>query len=573
MKHLKYGLSALLAAALMLPAWASADDWEFGKKLSFDTTNTGVEIEQDVSALPVLVRLHSGNFKFSEAKPDGSDLRFFAADNKTPLAFHIERFDAANELAVVWVKLPKLKAKAKTDTLMVRWGNKGAAAAGESKSVYDESQVLVLNFSEADGVKDATGNANHARESTGVVVAAGPIGAAMGFNGAARVVVPGSASLVLKPATGWTMTAWVKPDSLTKGGLLSVGPLSVDLVAGAPTVKLGGASAAATQKLQAGIWQHLTVVYAGGKAQFFVDGNAAGEAALNMSDASGDVVLGSGLTGELDAVTLANVPRTPAYIKAFASSQVADSLMLGFAEGEEAAAEVAYFSILIGAVTIDGWVVIALLGVMLILSIWVMYTKTVMLSRYEKANAAFLAYYKEHAVRMLQPGSAEGAALKDMAGVQNSPLLEAFEIGMQEIVVRFKMQDDNAKAHALTDSAVNSIRATMDALMLRVNQRLNSGIVLLTIAISGGPFLGLLGTVVGVMITFAAIAAAGDVNVNAIAPGIAAALVATVAGLAVAIPALFAYNWFAIKIKNISSDLAVFADEFLTRSAELHNDQ
>jgi len=573
MKHLKYGMSALLAAALMLPCWANADDWEFGKKLSFDTTNTGVEIEQDVSALPVLVRLHSGNFKFSEAKPDGSDLRFFAADNKTPLAFHIESFDAANELAVVWVKLPKLKAKSKTDSLMVRWGNKGAAAAGESKSVYDESQVMVLNFSEADGVKDATGNANHARESSGVAVAAGPIGAAMGFNGAARVVVPASASLVLKPATGWTMTAWVKPDSLTKGSLLSLGPLSVDLVAGAPTVKFGSASAAATQKLQAGTWQHVAVVYAGGKAQFFVDGNAAGEAALNMNDASGDVVLGSGLTGELDAVTLANAPRTPAYIKAFASSQVADSLMLGFAEGEEGAAEVAYFSILIGAVTIDGWVVIGLLGVMLILSVWVMYTKTVMLSRYEKANAAFLAYYKEHAVRMLQPGSAEGAALKEMASVQNSPLLEAFESGMQEIVVRFKMQDEKSKAHGLTDSAVNSIRATLDALMLRVNQRLNSGIVLLTIAISGGPFLGLLGTVVGVMITFAAIAAAGDVNVNAIAPGIAAALVATVAGLAVAIPALFAYNWFAIKIKNISSDLAVFADEFLTRSAELHNDQ
>ena len=573
MKHLKYGISALLAAALMLPGWASADDWEFGKKLSFDTTNTGVEIEQDVSALPVLVRLHSGNFKFAEAKPDGSDLRFFAADNKTPLAFHIESFDATNELAVVWVKLPKLKAKAKTDTLMVRWGNKGAAAAGESKSVYDESQVMVLNFSEADGVKDATGNANHARESSGVAVAAGPIGAAIGFNGAARVVVPASASLVLKPATGWTMTAWVKPDSLTKGSLLTVGLLSVDLVAGAPTVKFGSASAAATQKLQAGTWQHLAVVYAGGKAQFFVDGNAAGEAALNMNDASGDVVLGSGLSGELDAVTLANVPRTPAYIKAFASSQVADSLMLGFAEAEEGAAEVAYFSILIGAVTIDGWVVIGLLGVMLILSIWVMYTKTMMLSRYEKANAAFLAYYKEHAVRMLQPGSAEGAALKDMASVQNSPLLEAFEIGMQEIVVRFKMQDEKSKAHGLTGAAVDSIRATLDALMLRVNQRLNSGIVTLTIAISGGPFLGLLGTVVGVMITFAAIAAAGDVNVNAIAPGIAAALVATVAGLAVAIPALFAYNWFAIKIKNISSDLAVFADEFLTRSAELHNDQ
>ena len=70
--------------------------------------------------------------------------------------------------------------------------------------------------------------------------------------------------------------------------------------------------------------------------------------------------------------------------------------------------------------------------------------------------------------------------------------------------------------------------------------------VLLTIAISGGPFLGLLGTVVGVMITFAAIAAAGDVNINAIAPGISAALLATVAGLAVAIPALFGYNYLII---------------------------
>ena len=75
--------------------------------------------------------------------------------------------------------------------------------------------------------------------------------------------------------------------------------------------------------------------------------------------------------------------------------------------------------------------------------------------------------------------------------------------------------------------------------------------VILTIAISGGPFLGLLGTVVGVMITFAAIAASGDVNVNAIAPGIAAARVATVAGLFVAIPALFGYNYLISRIKGV----------------------
>ena len=136
---------------------------------------------------------------------------------------------------------------------------------------------------------------------------------------------------------------------------------------------------------------------------------------------------------------------------------------------------------------------------------------------------------------------------------------------------RFDAQVNAGKAVNLSAAALDAIRASLDAAMVRENQRLNSGIVLLTIAISGGPFLGLLGTVVGVMITFAAIAAAGDVNVNAIAPGIAAALVATVAGLAVAIPALFGYNWLAIRIKNVSADTQVFADEFLTKSAEMHS--
>jgi biopolymer transport protein ExbB len=107
--------------------------------------------------------------------------------------------------------------------------------------------------------------------------------------------------------------------------------------------------------------------------------------------------------------------------------------------------------------------------------------------------------------------------------------------------------------------------------MIREIQRLNSQMVVLTISIAGGPFLGLLGTVVGVMITFAAIAAAGDVNVNAIAPGIAAALVATVAGLAVAIPALFAYNYLIGRIQALTADMQVFVDELTTRIAENHS--
>jgi biopolymer transport protein ExbB len=95
--------------------------------------------------------------------------------------------------------------------------------------------------------------------------------------------------------------------------------------------------------------------------------------------------------------------------------------------------------------------------------------------------------------------------------------------------------------------------------------------VLLTLAISGGPFLGLLGTVLGVMITFAAIAHTGEGDVAAIAPGTAAALAATVAGLAVAIPALFGYNYLTIRIREITAENDVFLDEFVTRVAEQYS--
>ena len=90
----------------------------------------------------------------------------------------------------------------------------------------------------------------------------------------------------------------------------------------------------------------------------------------------------------------------------------------------------------------------------------------------------------------------------------------------------------------------------------------------LTIGIAGGPYLGLLGTVIGVMITFAVIAKSGEVEVNSIAPGIAGALLATVAGLAVAIPALFIYSYLSSRIKDVVSNMETFIDEFVTKMAE-----
>jgi biopolymer transport protein ExbB len=76
--------------------------------------------------------------------------------------------------------------------------------------------------------------------------------------------------------------------------------------------------------------------------------------------------------------------------------------------------------------------------------------------------------------------------------------------------------------------------------------------------------------VVGVMITFALIAKSGEVDVNAIAPGIASALLATVAGLVVAIPALFVYSYLNNSIKSMVGEIQVFIDEFVAKMAEFY---
>jgi biopolymer transport protein ExbB len=202
--------------------------------------------------------------------------------------------------------------------------------------------------------------------------------------------------------------------------------------------------------------------------------------------------------------------------------------------------------------------------------------KLVMLNRMEGTNSNFNEEFANVTRALLKLGAdakAHSAALETLsarsADFSSSSLHRIYKVGVAELQSRFPpVADGHHPFPTISNQSISAVRASLDAQLTRERQGLDKGMVLLTIAISGGPFLGLLGTVVGVMITFAAIAAAGDVNVNAIAPGIAAALVATVAGLGVAIPALFGYNYLQTRIKGISADMTVFVDEFVTKMAE-----
>ncbi len=209
--------------------------------------------------------------------------------------------------------------------------------------------------------------------------------------------------------------------------------------------------------------------------------------------------------------------------------------------------------------------VIGLLMVMMLISWLVMGNRAIVVGSTRGANKRFLVALRE---TFKASGRDILPPLKgDMKRLRGSSLYNIYETGYREVHDRLKggrcLPDGTIAPQSLA-----AIRSAMDSQMVREQQKLNNLMVLLTIAISGGPFIGLLGTVIGVMITFAAIAAAGDVNVNSIAPGIAAALLATVAGLSVAIPSLFGYNYFQTRIKETMSEMAVFVDEIVTRIAE-----
>jgi len=398
------------------------------------------------------------------------------------------------------------------------------------------------------------------------------------------VRVPASPSLQLGAGKGYTASAWIKIDQPQKDAVvLSLGDAAKELVIGIDgaraSARLGGVAATAGTDLEIGQWHQLAATVAAGQLTLYVDGTVAGSAAVSGADIAASVVVGGspaggrGFVGEMDEVGVAHVARSADWIRASARGQGPDaSLVLYGADGQKEAAQGSYFVTIAKNLTVDGWVIIVICILMLFIALVIMTMKAFFLGRTEKANERFLEAYRKLGADVTALASDEGktdAGSADQVAYAGSTLHQLYQTGTEELFKRILHgKGTPGQQIQLSAQAIEAIRASMDATQTRSQQRLSARMVLLTIAISGGPFLGLLGTVIGVMITFAAIAASGDVNINAIAPGTAAALAATVAGLTVAIPCLFGYNWLNTRIKSIVSDNRVFLDEFVARLAE-----
>jgi biopolymer transport protein ExbB len=610
------GLLAVFLASIGLFASPNAfawwhDDWAFRKEITFDLTPTGAAISGTATDVPVLIRLSLGNFAyFNDAKADGSDLRFIASDDKTPLKFHIERFDPQAQIAFVWVTVPRLTAGVNTDKVFLYYGNKDAPAGGDAAGSFDKSQVLVYHFGPAaNAAQDSTAYKSEPTNFSAEINNASLIGSGLRFSGAQNLAIPAGGALRLLPAQGSTISAWIRIEAPQSNAYVAqLADNGRELILGiegaqafaryvdGTTVQVGATSAMTT-----GEWHHLALVAGNGQLELLVDGERAGRSPITLNEIGGTLTVGAGATnanyfsGELDELEVSNIARPLDWIKAGARSQgvVAPLVVYGGDATNENEAGVSYIGTTLRSVTLDGWIIIAILAVLFFLSLAIMAGKFAFLNRVARGNRAFLKEFRKMAddpaalerTRGAQSHSGDDAfeeggeaALpsifdkEDPASFGSSTLWRLYHHGMRETMKRVAGQAAGAdRVKTLSAQSIEAIRATLDATHTRMGQQLSGQMVWLTISIAGGPFLGLLGTVVGVMITFAAIAVAGDVNVNAIAPGTAAALVATVAGLGVAIPCLFGYNYLNTRIKEIGADNHVFVDEFVTRIAETYS--
>lgn len=576
-------------------------EWTARKKITLNTGAEGVPLDSPPGSPAVLVRL-AADFAFAAAKEDGSDVRFLAADHRTVLPSHIERWDGLLNEAYVWVKVPDLKAGAATD-IWLYYGNGAAESAQDPKGTYDADTLSVYHFSESGGSPADSSPSGINAAGTGVPVATAMIGGGVRFTGQNSLNLPAEPALAWTGGGALTLSVWVKPATLGPNAVIfsrqeESRAFVLGLDSGVPFVSVDGGTgaqrSAAGAPLAAGSWHHLAVTALAGSMAIYVDGVPYGTVAAALPALGGAAVVGkgsgaeAGFAGELDELQVAKVARSPGAIKLAAvnqggSAEAAKLLVSGAEEGSAAAehSELGEHLDLIKGIskslTFDGWVVIWLCAILAVVGWVVAIGKFLYLSKIDKASQVFLKQWATISTDITALDHADEENVKSMGGqtsrkeqkaMKGSPLFELYHLGSQEI--QHRVANAKGSFNGLSERSITSIRALLDGGATRETQKLQSKLVFLTIGIAGGPYLGLLGTVIGVMITFAVIAKSGEVDINSIAPGIAGALLATVAGLAVAIPALFAYSYLASRIKDAVLSMNTFIEEFIARIAEAY---
>src|SRR5438874_266168 len=200
--------------------------------------------------------------------------------------------------------------------------------------------------------------------------------------------------------------------------------------------------------------------------------------------------------------------------------------------------------------------IIATLVVFSIVAWSVMASKAVQMHKAKKLNQLFDAEFRTQ--------NSVLAVYDRRIQVEGCPLFAVYQQGCAELDARLKTLCGEGRKAIVSLKAMEHVKRTLERTVAQQSLRLESGLILLAIAVSGAPFLGLLGTVWGVMSAFSYVAMKGRADLATMAPGVAAALITTVAGLLVAIPSMFGYNWLVHNLRVHTVELDNFAQELVS---------
>ena len=207
--------------------------------------------------------------------------------------------------------------------------------------------------------------------------------------------------------------------------------------------------------------------------------------------------------------------------------------------------------------TLEGKIIIVCLFLFSLVAWTVMIQKALEMRRATKLNLFFSAEFRTQTNVL--------AMFDRNLSVEGCPLFMVYLAGSKELDARLKGAAGEPRKKYVTLKGMEHVKRSLENTVAQQSLKLESGLILLAIAVSGAPFLGLLGTVWGVMSTFGHIAQQQNASLLAMAPGVSAALVTTVAGLLVAIPSMFGYNWLVHNLRVLTVELDNYAQELVSR--------
>ena len=207
--------------------------------------------------------------------------------------------------------------------------------------------------------------------------------------------------------------------------------------------------------------------------------------------------------------------------------------------------------------TIEGKLIIGVLVIFSIFAWTVMAQKGIQMRRAKRLNQFFDAEFRTQKHVM--------GVYDRRVQVNDCPLYSVYQAGCQQLDGRLRNAGGEGRKRFVSLKAMEHVKRALEGAVAKESLRLESGLILLSIAVSGAPFLGLLGTVWGVMSAFSLVAMAQKADLATMAPGVSGALVTTVAGLLVAIPSMFGYNYLVNSLRVFTVELDNFAQELVSK--------